>query len=123
MMFPYDPNFSPPALTLDVEVRNPQTGAVQQVLAKLDTGADSSIIPLDVARTLTLQPFDQLLSIAFDGQTSILESYLVELLIAGYLFVDLEVAAASLPYVLLGRDVLNELIVTMNGPLMFFEIP
>lgn len=122
MMFPYDSNFLPPAPALEVEIRDPQTGAGQKVLAKLDTGADSSIIPEHLVQSLALTPFDRLLTIAFDGRKEFLTSYLIDVLIAGRSFTDLEVVAAPIPYLLIGRDVLNTLVITLDGSQFTFDI-
>src|SRR5207244_3560623 len=100
----------PPAPALDVEIRNPQTGATLTVLAKLDTGADGSVIPDDLVPGLGLIEFSQFLSVAFDGSSQLQPSYLIDLSMIGHIFAELEVIAAPIPYLLLGRDVLNELV-------------
>lgn len=121
-MFPYDLNFLPPAPTLDIEIRNPQTGATQILLAKIDTGADGTVIPKDVVEGLGLLDFDQLLSVGFDGSLQVQTSYMIDLLLPGKIFTDIEVITAPLPYVLIGRDLLNQLVMTFDGPQLLFSI-
>ncbi len=121
-MFPYNETFTPPAPALQVEVRNAQTGISQIVLAKLDTAADGSIIPDKLVRTLELITYDEILAISFDGGLQRRASYLIDLVLAGYVFTELEVVSAPLPYLLLGRDVLNTMVVIFNGPQLLFEI-
>jgi predicted aspartyl protease len=121
-MFPYHNTFLPPAPALEVEVRNPHTGAAQILLAKLDTGADGTLIPEDLVQTLGLLSHDRFLAVAFDMQAKFIPSYLIDLTVAGWVFTQLEVPTAPLPYILIGRDVLNQLVITLDGPQLTFDI-
>ena len=121
-MFPYDLNFLPPAPALDIEIRNPQTGATQIRLAKIDTGADGTVIPKDIVEGLGLLDFDQLLSVGFDGSLQVQTSYMIDILLPGKIFTDIEVITAPLPYVLIGRDLLNQLVMTFDGPQRLLSI-
>lgn len=121
-MFRYSTTFTPPAPALQVDVRNGQTGATQRVLAKLDTAADGSIIPEDLIKSLELITYDEILAISFDGGLQRRASYLIDLLFVGRVFTELEVVAAPLPYLLLGRDVLNKVVIVFNGPQLTFDI-
>jgi hypothetical protein len=121
-MFRYSTTFTPPAPALQVDVRNGQTGAIQRVLAKLDTAADGSIIPEDLVKSLELITYDEILAISFDGGLQRRASYLIDLLFVGRVFTELEVVSAPLPYLLLGRDVLNKVVIIFNGPQLTFEI-
>jgi predicted aspartyl protease len=118
----YNLAFLPPAPTLEVAICNVQTGITTMILAKIDTGADSSVIPDVLVDDLELIPFDTLLSIAFDGNTEEQTSYLIDISFAGRTFSDLEVITAPLEYVLIGRDVLNHFVTTLNGPDQQLEI-
>ena len=120
-MVVYSTAFLPPAPALDVEVRDPQTGAAATILAKIDTGADGSIIPEDLVQNLNLIDFDEIVTVAFNGRLEKQPSYLIDLAVAGRTFTDLEVVAAPIPYLLLGRDVLNQLVMILNGPEQGFE--
>lgn len=120
-MVAYSTAFLPPAPALDVEVRDPQTGVAATILAKIDTGADGSIIPEDLVQTLNLIDFDEIVTVAFNGRLEKQPSYLIDLAVAGRTFTDLEVVAAPIPYLLLGRDVLNQLVTILNGPEQGFE--
>jgi|HigsolmetaAR202D_1030399.scaffolds.fasta_scaffold00023_45 predicted aspartyl protease len=112
----YSDDFLPPAPTLTIEVRNAQSGAATTVLAKIDSGADGSVIPVRLVEELGLIPFDTLLSMAFDGSVEKQISYLVDFTFADKQFHDLEVITAPLDYVLIGRDVLNHIVTILNGP-------
>lgn len=112
----YSDDFLPPAPTLTIEVCNAQTGVSTTVLAKIDSGADGSVIPFRLVEELGLIPFDSLVSIAFDGSIEKQTSYLVDFTFADKQFHDLEVITAPLDYVLIGRDVLNHIVTILNGP-------
>lgn len=120
-MVAYDHSFKPPAPILEIEAISPSTGVRRTMLAKLDTAADETVIPEDLAADLNLNLSGQSLTFSFDGMPRLYLSYTIDLIIAGHNFVDLEVTAAPILYILLGRDVLNELIVTLDGPRLQFE--
>jgi hypothetical protein len=121
-MLPYNVSFQPPAPTLYIEAISPSTSVRRSILAKLDTGADETIIPEDLAADFNLIVRGQSLTSAFDGSIQRYLSYTIDLVVAGHHFIDLEVTAAPTNYVLLGRDVLNELVITLNGPQHMFTI-
>ncbi|NJO84209.1 MAG: hypothetical protein HC828_16425 [Blastochloris sp.] len=121
-MFPYDLSFQPPVPALYIEAISPSTSVRRNILAKLDTGADETIIPEDLAADLNLLLRGQSLTFAFDNSTQLYLSYTIDLLITGHNFIDLEVTAAPITYILLGRDVLNEFVITLDGPQRMFTI-
>ena len=121
-MFSYSTAFLPPAPALQVEIRDPQTGTVQVVLAKIDTAADGSVIPSELVISMGLIDFDKVVTISFDGREERQLTYLVDFLFAGRTFTDVEVVASPVAYALLGRDSLNQLVTTFDGPQLVFEI-
>lgn len=54
MDVPYDDSFDPPAPVLTVELRRPGSEASTLVPMLIDTGADASVLPPSVARTVGL---------------------------------------------------------------------
>src|SRR4051812_38265315 len=115
-MLPYNAIFDPPAPALDIEVISPVTGLRHTILAKFDTGADQTVIPEDLAADLSLSIQGQTPAAGFDNVTNLYFAYLIDLIVAGRNFVDLQVIASSNDHILLGRDVLNQLILTLDGP-------
>ncbi|MFL5803952.1 MAG: hypothetical protein ACJ8CR_19685 [Roseiflexaceae bacterium] len=123
-MLPYirfDP-LSLPAPALEIQAISPVTGRQRAIRAKLDTGADGSIIPEELAADLALASQGQFLTIDYFGMPRLSSSYRVDFIVDGRQFVDLEVTTAPLGYVLLGRDVLNHLILTLDGPQLHFAV-
>lgn len=121
-MLPYNSSFAPPAPALEVEVISPVTGLRRIILAKFDTGADQTVIPEDLAADLSLSIQGQVPAAGFDTTTHLYFAYLLDLIVAGRNFVDLQVLASSNGHILLGRDVLNELVITLDGPQRRFSI-
>ena len=92
------------------------------ILAKLDTAADGSVIPIELVASMGLIDFDKVVTISFDGSEEEQLTYLVDIFLAGKAFTDIEVISSPLSYALLGRDILNQLIITLNGPQLGFTM-
>jgi hypothetical protein len=122
MMFPYLQSFSPPVPALDVQILHPITSAQTTMLAKIDTAADQTIIPVSLVDILDLEPQGLAIAQPVDSSARVYLTYLCDLIIAGRQFIDFEAAAAPVSYILLGRDVLNQLLITLDGPQLQFEI-
>jgi hypothetical protein len=121
-MLTYVSSFKTPAPALDVEILHPITNLSATMLAKVDTAADQTIIPTSLVDILALEPVGLAVAQPVDSDTRVYITYLFDLIIAGRQFVDFEAAAAPINYIILGRDVLNELFITLDGPQLQFEI-
>lgn len=118
----YDDSFDPPAPVAFVRLIHPQTGAVAENVPMLvDSGADITVLPESAAGLLGVEVVDEVLTKVFDG--SIVPTKVVE--------VDLKLGKGRFPgrYLLascdvglLGRDVLNELVVELHGPTLFWQL-
>ena len=95
---------------------------MQTVLAKIDTAADGSVIPSELVISMGLIDFDKIVTIWFDGREERQLTYLVDFLFAGRIFTDIEVVTLPISYALLGRDILNQLAIMLDGPQLVFEI-
>lgn len=121
-MFRFDINFNPPVAYVDAQIAHPQTGAAQTVPAKLDTGASRTVIPKSVAAALNLKTMGKMLAQGFDGSLDRYPVYYIALEVAGVRFSTLEVIAAERKDVLLGRDVLNHFVLTLDGKALTLEM-
>ncbi len=110
--------FSPPAPVASVTLRNPQTNAeLADQLLLIDTGADTTLIPLKALATLGMNPVANINYevIAFDGSKSIASVADLDLIFLNrrfrgrYLLIDSDTGV-------LGRDVLNHLTLLFAGP-------
>jgi hypothetical protein len=107
---------------LDVDILHPLTSARATVFAKIDTAADQTIIPEAIVDILALEPQGLAVAEPVDSRPRVYVTYTCDIIIAGRQFIDLEAAAAPISYILLGRDVLNELQITIDGPQRQFSI-
>jgi hypothetical protein len=90
---------------------------------QIDSAADRSVIPEPFARQLQLVHLDSLEVAGLGGVVTILPTYLVILHVRGAHALTIEVLASDgEPWILLGRDVLNQIRIVLDGPAQFVEI-
>ncbi len=121
-MYRYDLSARPPAAYLPVRVTNPDTGASVGLPAKLDSGASMSVLPQTAVTDLALEPTGDVLASGYDRRVALLPTYNVTFAVEDYAIQDVEVAASPRRDVLLGRDVLNYFILTLDGKNLTFDL-
>ena len=119
----YDTNAQPPAPFIEFEVVSPQD-STQRHLAQglLDTGAEVSVLPVEILTALQIPKASNMSVESWDGFPTLVATYIVTLGIADARLDSIEVVAAPMPYAILGRDVLNHFILTLNGKNLTFEL-
>jgi hypothetical protein len=122
--YTYNRQIEPPAPFVYVSVRCPETGKVVDDLpAQIETAADRTVIPGNLVDGLELVPLDELPVAGLGGQVFVAPTYRVEVVVRALSPQMVEVIAhAEEPYALLGRDVLNQLRVLLDGPGLALEI-
>jgi hypothetical protein len=110
--------YDPPAPVASVTLRNPHTNAEladQHLL--IDTGADATLIPQAALVSLALQPVVDVAYelVAFDGTRSIASVAELDLVFLNRRFRGRYLLTEDDSGVL-GRDVLNHLILILDGP-------
>jgi predicted aspartyl protease len=122
--YTYDQNYWPPFPTIEIVIANPFSDqATDPMPAKVDTGADMTVIPRRLAAELGLTPFSRVLVQGFRGQPEMTRTYPADVNVNGYTieFAELILNEAE-NELLLGRDVLNELVLVLNGPASIVEV-
>ena len=111
-------NTTPPAPFVLVILSRPDGATTTTDLpAKVDTGADRTVIPADLASQLALEEVERLTFVGLADEQIELPIYAVRLVVRDLAPIVLEVAAsAGEPHVLLGRDVLNRYRLVLDGP-------
>ena len=122
MRIDYNQSIDPPAPFISIVVAHPlRSTSEQQVMAKIDSGADITALPMNVVQQLNL-PTNHFLEIAgYDNQVVSLPVYDTRLTLA-HIRVRLETVAISENHAILGRDVLNLLRLMLDGPALTLEI-
>ena len=123
MMFLYDSDFSPPAPVLEITVHHPKTTDLEtKVRAQLDPGSDISVLPKSAAHAIGLQHDGELKVEGYDGLVARMPLCVVTLEIAGEKLPPMSVVVMPRSLAILGRDVLNHFILTLNGKDLTFEL-
>ncbi len=115
--YEYDFTYSPSLPVVQVNVRAfGQNTPSMQVNAIIDSGSDGSMVPVGVLRRIKARKTGQVIIRTITGARSIANIYEVQLRIGSHNFSKVRVAADKHnKMIVLGRDVLNHLVVTLNG--------
>jgi hypothetical protein len=120
-MWAYDQTVDPPAPFVEIHVSRPFDPTQRELVrAKLDTAADISCIPIELADRLGLFPGREILAEGYDGTQTLVATYDINLEIAARQSRHLEVVSIPEQYALLGRDVLNHFYTWLYGPELTF---
>jgi hypothetical protein len=119
----YSTDFDPPAPIVGFTVYCPvDHGRAASVRGELDSGADISVMPQRLADELHLMPRRVMIAQGYDGTQNRWATYMVDLEVEGYPVDDVEVIALPCQDAILGRDVLNRFIITLNGKELVFDV-
>lgn len=123
-MTAYDKGYDPAFPVLQIEVSSHRRGAaVRSVAVLLDTGADGTILPSEVLQAVEARYVEQRQLRGILGQSQVVDVYSVTLHIGSQRIYGVRaVSAPAGVEPLLGRDVLNQLRVTFDGPAEIVEI-
>lgn len=121
-MFDYDASQHPAAPIVSVQVLNPATGQSSDLNALVDSGAAISVAPLDTVREIGLKPIDRLEVREFEAIPTTVPVFRSTWIIAGFVVVGVEFVAVEREGTLLGRDLLQHFILTLNGKTATFDL-
>ncbi len=120
----YHQNLDPPAPVVEVSFENPLTREVSSVYCLLDTGAYACHLPGSVINSIGQTDYEPCEIEVVGGGIIGTRSHFLSVTFCGKDMGELEVV--ELPegddQPLLGRDVLNQFVVTLNGPELTCEI-
>ena len=124
MKFAYDTHYVPPAPHIEIRLGLPSESlAIGPLQAFVDTGADISLVPLHYIEPLQAQVENQKFLRSQWGERRQVDIYALDVGIGATRLAAIKVVADEIgSEVILGRDVLNKLLVTLNGPKMELEI-
>lgn len=105
-----------------VQARLAWGGQFRDLPALIDSGADQSTIPMVTAQTLQLQKISEVYVEDANGGSQQRDVVVVDLSFHGFSVPALAVAATDYPVILIGRDVLNDLVTEIDGPGQTFTL-
>lgn len=114
--YDYNPDYNPSAPFVDIVLNNDAEDAVPiQLAAQIDSGADASLVPISLLLQIDAE-YDYTRSmVTADGRRQSVDLYAVAITLAGRTFYRTVVGVARGDEVIIGRDILNHLIVTLDG--------
>ncbi|HET7089983.1 MAG TPA: retroviral-like aspartic protease family protein [Anaerolineae bacterium] len=124
MRFSYDTNYFPPAPSVEISLGIPNESlAVGPLRAVVDTGADVLLVPLRYIGPLGAQIDNRKTLRSQWGEPRKVDVYVLDVGIGDLRFPVIEVIADEVgDEIVLGRNVLNKLTLTLHGPLQVLEI-
>jgi hypothetical protein len=123
LTFEYDRAYNPVAPKIDVSVDGYVAGQYSVLSAFVDSGADGTMLPENVLFSIDAEYADTLSLRGMAAGTQRVDRYTVRIRIAEYevhAIAAVAIAAGSEP--IIGRDVLNELVILLNGPAGVTEV-
>jgi hypothetical protein len=99
------------------------TPLVHDCDAKIDTGADATVIPTRIARALGLVACGHATICGVRSERwTVVPYYQVRLRVAGSEWIETIAVDAPKDYISLGRDVINRFVLTAHGPAGWFTL-
>jgi|GEM_PF-6988642 len=123
MILPYlAEGFEAPTPAVKVQLVNPETKVKEAGIARIDYGADITVIPFTIMEKLKLSVAGSTYTSGYDdpGKTHLLFTCTLQL--RSLRFSNIDVIAASTPHILIGLDILNTMHICMDGKKKQFEI-
>ncbi|MDY7077876.1 MAG: aspartyl protease family protein [Chloroflexota bacterium] len=123
--YSYSADYAPSMPVVDVTLVAPHSGEeIGPELALVDSGADGTLIPVDLLEQIGLVSIATGRLIWLWRESLPVSIYIVRIKIGPYVLPRVHVAGVPTGTdLVLGRNVLNQMVVTLNGPAEVTEIP
>ena len=121
--YEYDNAYNPAMPIVDIEIGRAKGAASLALKALVDSGADATIIPINSLQKIRARRSRKMWMRGTAGRRVLVDLYQVSLQLGPFAQMLLEVVGSTQnDEVIVGRDVLNYLIVTLNGPAHSVEV-
>jgi len=121
-MMPYALIEDPPIPMMQGEIFNPVLNISEKEQAKLDTGSALTVIPEELVSRLKLMPKGTTWVKDFRGNEQEHRTYVVHIMLDGEKFEWVEIISRERPNVLVGRNVLNNTKLILDGKNLVFKM-
>jgi predicted aspartyl protease len=114
--FDYNPTYVPAAPFAELIVHH-EDDAVEPItiIAQIDTGADATMLPISVLEQVEALFESTRVAYDFSGQRHLTNLYAVSVTFAGQPFYLSVIAQENVAEGIIGRDILNHFVITLNG--------
>lgn len=121
--FNYDTSYNPSIPSVDLEIGPALGEMAMELKAVVDSGADASLVPIQYLQQLGARRSRKAWMRGTTGERVLVDLYAVAIRIGPYQQGLLDVVGTTIDdEVIIGRDVLNHLTVTLNGPASVVEL-
>lgn len=118
--FAYDQSHTPPAPVLPLLLAAPGNAESVLLPGLVDTGADCTLVPESVAQRLHLPEIDRVVIEGVGGTSHRAAVHAASVRLAGHQWLARLVALGQ--DAIIGRDLLNRIVATLDGPLLVLRI-
>jgi predicted aspartyl protease len=116
-------DYDPAAPVMEVVIGKSSEDTGTPVTALIDSGADATMMPTAVLETINARYLETRRMRAVIGQPIVVDMYLIVVQVGPYTIPGIEaIAMHEGTEAIIGRDVLNQLVMTLNGPAHEIEI-
>lgn len=115
LTFDYNRGYDPAMPMLEVTLKNQVNDRGINLVAIVDSGADATMILRQYLETIQARISDQRMMRGVVGNATPVLIYSVWLEVGSVLQKRLDVVGTQLPEAIIGRDVLNDLVTTLDG--------
>lgn len=121
--YEYDNDYNPAMPVVDIEIGRAMDAASLALKAVVDSGADATIIPVHSLQEIHARRSRKMWMSGTTGGRVLVDLYQISIQFGPFAQTLLEVVgSAQTDEVIVGRDVLNHLTVTLNGPAHSVEV-
>lgn len=123
--YSYSADYDPSMPVVDITLVAPHSGeAIGPEIALVDSGADGTLVPVDLLEQIGAVSIATGRLIWLWKESRPVNIYLVQMEIGPYILPKVHVAGVPAGTdLVLGRNVLNQMVLTLNGPAEVTEIP
>jgi hypothetical protein len=119
----YDSDYHPPMPVVELSIGLPLSDTVVELQAIVDSGADGTMIPVRHLQQVGARRSRKAMMRGVTGVAALVDLYAVAVRLGSYRqgFVEV-VGVVDNDETIIGRDILNHLSVTLNGPALAVEV-